>query len=633
MITVDERGILIDLMMAAAAKSPETFADRFNAVAIAGTPRFSAIAADVGDRATALQAAVIRAIDGNFYLALLSEMNRFLPQNAKSQSSLPDTLSHQLTEAEHHAVFDDSGMWDVGWSEAVSKIAPSIGVIRVPALPQPFVGTGLLVGSRLLLTAAHVVESLVDFTQNPPQEIQGSVGDVQVEFHHPRVVDRDLRPVIAKFDETGWLRVSSPPCGKPPQLQINDALANTNLDFALIRLATPVGNVIGPVSIAAPPAANDNRLVAIAGHLGGPSLKFHLGKIIKNNRPARRLHHQANAAPGLSGGPCFDIKGAVLGIHEGAVLVNKKAEYNRSVSLRDIRQVIASQQPDPLLDDPNYVTWLPRNVSLVPLNELGITEDEAERHPLVGRHAFQDWMASTSAAPSNDTRRMALVSGEPSSGKTLTGAIIKAQADRRGDLFHSVSPAAARKTDIPELLHQMATGAATNPPGTQLPGLRPDAGRLRHEVIPDGLAAIEQSLKQRPKGTLFWLFVDFGTDQGWSSSEEDDWKSFFSMALERPWVRIVVAGLSEGRQAEFQALFSQSTALYCETLSRLDWPEIEQLASGMLGTRIRPEHKTDTLRKMRLGWERKVLNASPQERMRTAVEVLLFLLLKTALES
>jgi len=538
-----------------------------------------------------------------------------------------------MTEAEHHAVFDVSGMWDIAWSESVSKVAPSIGLIRIPSLAQPYVGTGLLIASRFLLTSAHVVESLIDFEHNPPSAIDGSAARVQVEFHHPRVVGRDLQPIVARFDETGWLKTCSPPCGKPPVLNANDDLARSNLDFALIKLATPVGSIIGPISIDAVPPANDNGLVAVAGHLGGPSLKFHLGRLIRHHKRSKRLHHQANAAPGLSGGPCFNIEGAVLGIHEGAVHEGVTAKYNRSVYLKDIRQAIASLNPDPLLDDPNYIAWLPRNLSLDPLNALGISEEEADRQPVVGRRAFQDWMVATSSL--QDTQRLALISGAEACGKSLTGMIVKAHADKRGDPYHSVSAEMARKSEIAGMLKNMTASAAGSPPDLVAHAFRPGAGVLRHQIIPDGLSAVENSLKARSGADLavFWLFIDFGSDQGWSSSEEDDWKSFFGQALEKPWLRIVVSGLSVGRQAEFRALFSQSVALYCETLSPLEWPEIEEFASGMLGTRMAIQAKADMLGKIRAQWQRKTSGVAPLDRMRTTVEILLFLLLKTALES
>jgi hypothetical protein len=629
MITAEERNLLIDLMMETAARSLEVFSERFNALAIAGTPRFTTIEAASGNRSAALEAAVDHAIKGNFYMALIGDMDRRSLPSPKLRSRIPEGLAQKLAEFEQHAVFDDSGMWDIQWSDAVARVAPSIGVIRIPALDNPYVGTGVLVGPRLLLTAAHVVKSLVDFETVPPRAIDGLSNRVQVEFHHPRVVDRDLNPVVSKFD-VDWLKSCSPPCGSPPRLNgLDEELAKTNLDFALILLATPVGRLIRPISINAPPAANDNHMIAVAGHLGGTSLKFHVGKLIKVHKPTKRLHHTANASHGMSGGPCVDIDGMMIGIHEGAT-----ATYNRSVYLRDIREKIAAVAPDPLLADSDYVAWLPRHLSADALNAIGISQEEADRHPIVGRRAFQDWIRSASS--STNSRRMALISGEPASGKSLSGAILNAYSEARGDLLVLIPPEVARLARIPALLERMAEVAIGTASRSDFAPVRPDAGLLRHDIIPGGLDKLFDSLQQmygNKPTPIFWLSIDFGSDLGWASSDQDTWKSFFGEVLKRNWLRLAIAGISEGRQAEFRALFSQASDIYCETLASIGWPEIEEFVSETIGTGIPSEEKAALLGRLRRGWERRTAGLGPLDRMRVSIDILLFLLLKTALES
>jgi V8-like Glu-specific endopeptidase len=621
-ITVEERHAAIDLLLQIVAHAPEVFSDAFDRTAAAGTPRFSAILADArNDRAAALQAAANRAIEGNFYVSLLKALNPILSRREDLRNRLPRNVLLSMSEAEHHAVFDNSGMWDVARLDVLAKITPYVGVIRITSLPQPYVGTGILVGSGLMLTAAHVVASLIDFTTIPPSARDAR--KAQVEFHHPKVVDENLQPVVAKF-ASDWLEICSAPCGKPPNLNARDEqLASRNLDFALIRLVPAVGRKIGFARINASTPANDNHIIAVAGHMAGTSLRFHLGRLIKHNKPTKRLHHHANAAPGVSGSPCVDIQGSILGIHEGAVYSKGVPDYNRSICLNDIREVIAAMDPDPLSDDNLDMVWLPQSVSADLLTAMKISPMEADRHPVVGRHSFQEWMKTAAAARSS--RRFAMVSGPEGSGKSFTDALLRARSIETADIFVGVSPEVARETDITALLERIAASAANATAATVPSNLRPDAGILRHDIIPNGLDLVERQLKRRPgtSAPLLWLSIDFGNDAQWLSGHQDAWKSFFSEALKRSWLRLTVAGISEGRQAEFRALFSASADIYSETLVPLAWPEIEAFASGSVGSSKPADQKNRVLDRMRQSWERKAAGLAPHALWRMTIDLLL----------
>ncbi len=611
-------------MLEIAATSVEAFGEVFNAVSAAGTPRFSAILASVrNDQAGALESAANRAIDGKFYVRLISALNPVLARREDLRSRLPSGLLQSMMEGDHHAVFTAEGMWDIGWSDALNRVAPRMGVIRISTLPNQFVGSGVLVGPDLLLTAAHVVSKLIDFSTDPPTAL--SAAKAQVEFHHPKLVDANHQPLVSKF-APGWLECCSAPCGSPPIIDAaNEELANSNLDFALIRLALPIGSMIGFVNIDAAPPANDNHMIAVAGHLGGPSPKFHWGKLIRHHKRTKRLHHHANASAGVSGGPCVDIEGRMLGIHEGAIHENGVPAYNRSIYVHDIRQAISAMTPDPLASQGNVITWLPPNVSADVLGAMDILPEEAKRHPVLGRREFQDWIKAASAA--RDGRRLAMVAGGKGCGKSFTGALLRARCLDAADIVVSIAPEVARETNIGSLVERLAASAAGPGVAASPANVRPDAGTLRHEIIPDGLEHVASQLK-RPSGMrspLIWLFVDFGDDLGWLACDQEAWRSFLSEALKRPWLRVVLTGLSEGRQAEFRTLFSPSTDVYSEELKPLAWPQIEEFASTLIGVTMAAEQKTATLERMRQSWERRTAGSSCHERWKTAIDLLLLL--------
>lgn len=161
-------------------------------------------------------------------------------------------------------------------------------------------GTAFLVGSDLLLTAAHVV------------------------------VDKPDK-LVARFDfivstETGMVSQGNRYALAPsPIVSLND---QGDLDVALLRLSEPAGeksppgekyvrgwvDLSGNIAIPSPGTA-----IAIFQHPEGGPLKVALSTnaVVRYDEQIKRILYRTDTSPGASGGPCFDIDWRFVAMHIG----------------------------------------------------------------------------------------------------------------------------------------------------------------------------------------------------------------------------------------------------------------------------------------------------------------------------
>lgn len=206
---------------------------------------------------------------------------------------------------------------------------------------QP-VGTGVLVGPDVLLTAGHVI-GLVGPVSAPASA--AAAADLMAVF--------DFRPTPGRSPaETGVrVPVSELLDGSPPsaaELGETPPIAEPGpdrLDFALLRLAY------------AAPAAQESGTAAARGHyaMAAGAYKFgaqsfflifqhplgnglHVSRALgaKSNAAATRFRYTANTMDGSSGSPVIDARGLLVGIHHYYV-----AGLNQAVPVSAIARAVA----------------------------------------------------------------------------------------------------------------------------------------------------------------------------------------------------------------------------------------------------------------------------------------------------
>jgi V8-like Glu-specific endopeptidase len=179
---------------------------------------------------------------------------------------------------------------------------------------QRAIGTGFLVADDLVLTNYHVMFG----TASP-----GSAQPAQVQLRFDAIGAASGR--VAKVAAGQWLVAKSQP-GDNEWGAGGSGPALTQLDFALLKLAEPVGQDVsggaprGHVRIeAADIAGQALNPVVVLQHPLGASLQICLGAFDQPNANGTRLRHTATTQAGSSGSPCLSMDLKVVGLHNGGL--------------------------------------------------------------------------------------------------------------------------------------------------------------------------------------------------------------------------------------------------------------------------------------------------------------------------
>jgi V8-like Glu-specific endopeptidase len=211
------------------------------------------------------------------------------------------------------------------WLERGSAIEAQVCRVEVGAK----MGTGFLVGRDLVITNYHVIESVLGVADP----------DIVLRFDLTRPDRQGLERKLAAKWLAEYSRYSS------VDLDPNAATpAPTNeLDYALLRTASPVGEEKGPsgrergwqsISNASPLCAVGDPLV-IVQHPQGEHMQMAVDTQATVFVGATRLRYRTNTKHGSSGSPCFDLRWNLVALHHSGDQ-SFKAAWNEGIPIRAI---------------------------------------------------------------------------------------------------------------------------------------------------------------------------------------------------------------------------------------------------------------------------------------------------------
>ena len=228
------------------------------------------------------------------------------------------------------------------WTRMLQRLGRKVCRIEVDegAAGTSF-GTGFLVGPDLVLTNYHVIQALI---KEDNKVDHGSKLIGRFDYENTRAVPTTGVPVHAM--EHDWLVASGiytpEEAEGQPDLSAPDA---TQLDFALIRLATPIGLSPAergwvPLPTTAPAIYGGMPLI-IVQHPKSAPLKFTVdtSSVMGLYSGDRRLRYRTNTESGASGAPVFDIEGRLVAMHHlgyPAWPANAPTTYNQGIPIATI---------------------------------------------------------------------------------------------------------------------------------------------------------------------------------------------------------------------------------------------------------------------------------------------------------
>lgn len=398
------------------------------------------------------------------------------------------------------------------------------------------VGTGVLIGPHLFLTAWHVVQTLFSTSQGQLTPDKDAYSRLFVEFEDffyllGRKSTLIRNEKIAAHPE--WCVVFSPCHSDELTNTLPANLKNLNgfWDYAVIRLKKPAGlerkwATFSETSIV--PKVKDKILVF--QHPAGSSLKVDVDEIAppKPLKPADisslRFLHYVNSGAGSSGAPCFDKSFTFFGLHQG--------EWNTSTDRRN--------RGIPIVQILNHIN---ENKGLPPLdpadNPLWMLKGLEKFTPVLSLVGFQEivWQSVAMGNP-----KIMIIGGERGRGKTFCADLLKAMLPDGSNLKIKVSAGVISKLKVEDLVDNLCATA-----GVKKLLLQPmnDSTStttvwLKDEVVP----LFINELDANRKGRLVWLTI---TELNKFEIEGQFCSEFLHMLYEQTltvdWLRVLLDGM------------------------------------------------------------------------------------------
>lgn len=225
------------------------------------------------------------------------------------------------------------------WMRRMENVVSQVCRIEVPeALTGGSVGTGFLVGPDLVLTNYHVVAALLRGAAQP--------GAVRVVFDY-FMAGQGFGVGLA----ANYLLADSPMSPVDNELQKSRLPTDSELDFALLRLSTPVASqprnggsqARGYLSLISGTArAEDQRPLFIVQHPQGQPLKMHVDISRGYNGNGTRLTYTTNTQAGSSGSPCFDAQLRLVALHHSRD-PSSTPQYNEGIPIEKVAAAITQK--------------------------------------------------------------------------------------------------------------------------------------------------------------------------------------------------------------------------------------------------------------------------------------------------
>lgn len=426
---------------------------------------------------------------------------------------------------EHEPFLSSADMIDL-----LPKVARRICAVALGTPYNAIKGSGFLIAPDIVITNYHVVEAFIDEDKATGEIKQREPGDqLFFFFDYLRAPSPKVPPgaghqgSVCVNAAKEWLILGRKRLPNDGTQQCPKEIKNNELDYALIKLARPVGSLSAqtgglvrgwlPLEDTIDLETPQKRILVVQHPEALPQL-FDIGEYEGLDDTKTRVRYSVSTAHGSSGGAAIGTDGRLFALHNAEVKCQDIAlgakRVNQGVRIDEIAKDIGARIPRTAMPSETTLLW-------------SLNDDFRNSLPIIGRSIFRDYVTQMSMS---NSQRVLVVTGTPPVGlKFSIKMLLRMRVpDARVAVF---SPPDLQKDlregFVPRFIKELNVGSRAG----KMPDVRDTEGENRWvpdvaKWLADAIAKDQETNRTKyPAWLVLNTIVDQNDSFGWADHLED----------------------------------------------------------------------------------------------------------------
>lgn len=346
--------------------------------------------------------------------------------------------------------------------DLLPKVARQVCAVALGDPRYEFRGSGFLIAPDVVLTNYHVIEPALPKDKDTGEFTPTMSGD-QIFFFfdymrapQPKVPPADNgRGTICVTAAEDWYVYARDKLAYDGMKNCPAEIKNNELDYALIKLARPLGELSARVGGGAVRGwlqlqdsvdldSKKTKKILVVQHPGAQPQLFDMGEYTGTDRSGTRVWYSVNTAEGSSGGAAIRTDGRLFALHNAEVESDKEngeKRVNQGVRIDLITKDIGDKVKLETPPDEKKLLW-------------SLIDNFQNPQPIIGRSKFRDYVTQMNRST---TDRVLEVRGTPPVGLSFSIKLLDRMRpqDARVVVFSKELKKEAHEGFVPKLVTQL----------------------------------------------------------------------------------------------------------------------------------------------------------------------------------